>query len=327
MIRTRFVGTGAALPAQVVANAEIEDRLGLDRGWIARTGVYERRVIGDADSLVDLAEHAAREALAAADMPPRHLDTVVVATTSAPYQFPSLACLLHARLGLRFVPAFDVAAACAGFPYALTVADQAIRAGDHRHALVVGADCLTRLVDPADRATATLFGDGAGAVVVTGEEARGASPRGILASRLRALGELWPILYVRAGARRHEDLDAEGADPWMRMQGAEVFRVAVEHLVDLTRAVLAAADLTPADVALLVPHQANVRIVRMMLQLLAIPEERAAINLARYGNTSAASIPIALAEAVRGGRLAAGDVMLLNGVGGGVTAGAVVARW
>ena len=329
-MRTRFVGTGAALPARVVPNAEIEDRLGLERGWIARTGVQERRVLGPDASLVDLAERAARDALAAADLRPDALDAVVVATTSAPYQFPSLACLLHARLGLRAVPAFDVAAACAGFPYALTVADQAVRAGDYRRVLVVGADCLTRFVD-RDPATASLFGDGAGAVVVVGEPEPPATParavQGILATRLRALGELWPILYVKAGARRREELEGDDADPWMRMQGAEVFRAAVEHLVALTREVLAAAGLAAADVALVVPHQANLRIVRMMLQLLAIPEERAAINLARYGNTSAASIPIALAEAVRAGRLAAGDVVIMNGVGGGITAGAILARW
>jgi 3-oxoacyl-[acyl-carrier-protein] synthase-3 len=327
-MHSRFVGTGAALPARVVANAEIEDRLGLERGWIARTGVHERRVIGDDASLVDLAERAARDALATAGVAPADLDAVIVATTSAPYHFPSLACLLHARLGLASAPAFDVAAACAGFPYALTVADQGLRVGDYRRALVVGADCLSTLVDPDDRATATLFGDGAGAVVLAAEPVpAGREARGILACRLRALGALWPILAVKAGVRRRAELDAAGTDLWMRMQGPEVFRVAVEHLVDLTRAALAAAALAPADVRLLVPHQANVRIVRMMLQLLGIPEERAVINLDRYGNTSAASIPIALAEAVRARRLADGDIVVLNGVGGGITAGAIAARW
>ena len=324
MLRTRFLGAGAALPARVVPNAEIEDRLGIERGWIARTGVQERRVIGPDASLVDLAERAARDALAAAALPPGALDAVVVATTSGPYLFPSLACLLHARLGLTTVPAFDVAAACAGFPYALAVADQGVRAGAYETVLVVGADCLTTVVDPADRGTVALFGYGAGAVVLRGE--RAAEERGILACRLRALGASWEILCVPAGARRAEDL-AAAPGPWMRMNGPEVFRVAVDQFVDLTREVLAAVGLVTADVALFVPHQANVRIIRMMLQLLGIDEARAAINLDRYGNTSAASIPIALAEAIGAGRLGAGDVVVLNAVGGGITAGAVVARW
>jgi 3-oxoacyl-[acyl-carrier-protein] synthase III len=320
--RARVVGVGAALPATVVPNAVLEDRLGLEAGWIARTGIRERRVLGADASLVDLAERAARAALAMAGRAPATLDAVVVATTSGPYRFPSLACLLHERLGLRDVPAFDVAAACAGFPYALSVAEQGVRAGDTRTVLVVGADALTTLVDPADRGTAVLFGDGAGAAVLVAETA---GDRGILACRLRALGALWPILTAPAGA--HHPADLEGADLCMRMQGQEVFRVAVEHLVELTRGVLAAAGLAAADVRLFVPHQANVRIIRMMAQLLGIEEERVAINLDRYGNTSAASIPIALTEAVGAGRLDAGDVFVMNAVGGGITAGAVAARW
>lgn len=328
MLRARFAGVGAALPGRVVGNAEIEARLGVEPGWIeGRTGVRERRVIAADESLVDLAERAARDALAAAGTSPAAIDAVVVATTSAPYLFPSLACLLHARLGLATQPAFDVAAACAGFPYALTVADQAIRAGDHARVLVVGADCLSTYCEPQDRVTAPLFGDGAGAALLVADREAGAAPRGILASRLRALGAQWEILYVPAGKRRVEELAAEGADPWMRMRGQEVFRLAVEQLVALTREVLDAAGLGAEDVALLVPHQANVRIIRMMLSQLRIPEARVGVNLERCGNTSAASIPLALREALDQGRLASGDVLLLNAVGGGMTAGAIVARW
>jgi 3-oxoacyl-[acyl-carrier-protein] synthase-3 len=288
------------------------------------------------ESLVDLAEAAARAALAAADVAPSALDAIVVATTSGPYLFPSLACLLHERLGLAAQPAFDVAAACAGFPYAVSVADLGVRAGDHRRVLVVGADRLSAFCEPSDRGTSALFGDGAGAVVLAAEpsdedrvddggEAR--ARRGILACRLRALGAQWPILYVQSGARSAADLAAEGADPWMRMRGPDVFRVAVEQLVALTREALAASGLTAADVALMVPHQANVRIIRAMLAQLEIAEDRVGINLDRCGNTSAASIPIALSEAVASGRLRAGDVLVLNAVGGGMTAGALVARW
>jgi 3-oxoacyl-[acyl-carrier-protein] synthase-3 len=329
VLRSRFIGVGAALPSTVVGNAEIEARLGVDAGWIeGRTGVRERRVVQGDETLVDLAERAARAALDAAAIEAASLDAIVVATTSAPYLFPSLACLVHARLGLAAQPAFDVAAACAGFPYALTVADQAIRAGDHRRVLVIGADCLSAYCEPTDRVTTPLFGDGAGAVILQAEEGASAGDsRGILASRLRALGSQWEILFVPAGKRRIEELTAADADPWMRMRGQDVFRLAVEQLVALTREVLGAAALTPDDVALIVPHQANVRIIRMMLSQLRIPEERVCVNLERCGNTSAASIPLALRDAVEQGRLHDGDVLLLNAVGGGMTAGAIVARW
>ena len=334
MIRSRFVGVGAALPSRVVPNAEVEARLDVEAGWIeGRTGVRERRVLGGEESLVDLAEEAARDALRDAQLDPLRLDAVVVATTSGPYLFPSLACLLHERLGLAAQPAFDVAAACAGFPYALSVADQAIRAGDHRCVLVVGADRLSAYCDPHDRGTSALFGDGAGAAILAATDTDAASPqvgpsdRGILACKLRALGALWPILFVPAGARSAAELAASDADFGMRMRGQEVFRVAVEQLVSLTREALAAAGLEAGDVRLFVPHQANVRIIRMMIAQLGIEAERVGMNLDRYGNTSAASIPIALKEAAQNGRLSAGDVLVLNAVGGGMTAGAIVARW
>lgn len=329
MVRSRFIGVGAALPSTVLGNAAIEARLGVDEGWIeGRTGVRERRIVSDDETLVDLAERASRDALDAAGVDATSLDAVIVATTSAPYLFPSLACLVHARLGLTAQPAFDVAAACAGFPYALTVADQAIRAGDHRRVLVIGADCLSAYCEPVDRVTSPLFGDGAGAVILQAEQCDATSTGpGILASRLRALGSQWEILYVPAGKRRIEELTAPGADPWMRMRGQDVFRLAVEQLVALSREVLAAAGLAPDDVALLVPHQANVRIIRMMLAQLRIPEARVCVNLERCGNTSAASIPLALRDAVAQERLHPGDILLLNAVGGGMTAGAIVARW
>lgn len=328
MLRSRIVGVGSALPEVVVGNDAVERQLGVESGWIeGRTGVVERRILGDADALVDLAEAAARSALTRAQIAPKDLDAIVVATTSGPYMFPSLGCLLHDRLGVGISPAFDVAAACAGFPYALTVADQGIRAGDQQKVLVVGADRLSALCEPTDRVTTPLFGDGAGAVVLQAEQQPDDAPNGILVCRLRALGELWPILYVRAGARDPAALPPDGPDPWMRMKGQDVFRAAVEHLVALTREVLDVAGIAADDVKLLVPHQANVRIIRMMTSQLKIPEERVGINLDRCGNTSAASIPIALDEATQAGRLETGDVLVVNAVGGGMTAGAIVARW
>jgi 3-oxoacyl-[acyl-carrier-protein] synthase-3 len=343
--RARFVGVGAALPSKVVANAEIEDRLGVERGWIeSRTGVRERRVLAPGESLVDLAAQAADEALRAAGVRPASIDLVVAATTSGPFLFPSLACLVHERLGLAAQPAFDVAAACAGFPHAISVADQAIRCGDHETVLVLGADRLSAACEPRDRVTAPLFGDGAGAVVLRSEAGPGAP--GILACRLRALGAQWSILVLPSGAPAatiaHATGGGEGSaallepaagaagragDPWLRMQGAEVFRTAVEQLVALTREVLATAHVAAPEVDLLVPHQANLRIVRSMASQLGIDERRIAVNLDRCGNTSAASIPIALADALAAGRLAPGQIVAMNAVGGGITAGALVARW
>ena len=324
VMRARFAGVGGALPAQRISNEEVESHLGLESGWIeGRTGVIERRRLAPSESLVDLAEQASRSALSDAGLLPSDLDQIVVATTSGPYLFPSMGCLLHDRLGLAEQPAFDVAAACAGFPYALATADQAIRAGDHRTVLVVGADALSRLCDPDDRVTVPLFGDGAGAVVLQVTDL----DRGILGTRLRAQGSLSEILKAPPGERTAEALLEEGADPWMRMRGAEVFRAAVDHLVGLSREVLEAAGLSASDVHLLVPHQANLRIIRMVLAQLDLPMSRVALNLQRCGNTSAASIPLALSEAVAAGRLSEGDVLLLNAVGGGITAGAVVARW
>lgn len=323
-MRARIAGVGGALPETIVTNAEVEDSLGLERGWIeGRTGVRERRQLRADESLVDLAEKAARAALDSAGIAPADLDAIVTATTSAPEVFPSLACRLHERLGLGGQPAFDVAAACAGFPYALTSGDRAIRSGDHEAVLVVGADALTRLCDPADRVTVPLFGDGAGAMVLIAAQGE----RGILGSRLRADGSLGEILVAPAGVRRVEDLEAESADPWMRMRGAEVFRAAVDHLVSLSREVLEGIGKKPEDVDLLVPHQANLRIIRMVGSQLGIPGDRVVLNLDRCGNTSAASIPLALADAVAADRVREGDLLLLNAVGGGFTAGAVAARW
>jgi 3-oxoacyl-[acyl-carrier-protein] synthase-3 len=319
MIRARFVGVGAALPATTIPNAELEQRLGLQSGWIERTGIRERRVLGPDATLVDLTERAARAALTMAGRSPADLDAVVVATTSGPYRFPSLACLLHERLGCSTAPAFDLAAACAGFAYALTVAERQIRCGDATTILVVGADALTSMTDPSDRSTSVLFGDGAGAVVL----ARDTGERGVLACRLRAVGALWRILTAPAGAQCADPIH----DPFMRMQGQEVFRAAVEHLVDLTRGVLTDAGLDSAAIRLFVPHQANVRIIRMMQQLLGVDDERVVVNLDRYGNTSAASIPIALEEAISKGRLGSGDAFVMNAVGGGFTAAAIAARW
>ena len=325
MPRARIAGVGGGLPPTVLDNAELETELGVEPGWIeARTGIRSRRILRAGESIVDLAETAARQALDSAGLQPADLDAVVCATTSAPWQFPSLACLLHDRLGVADAPAFDVAAACAGFTYALSVAEQGIRAGDHQRVLVVGADALSQVCDPADRTTRALFGDGAGAVVLVAEGE--ASGRGILSVRLRAAGSAWSMLTLPAGVRRPESF-AAGVDPWIRMKGQEVFRFAVDQLVALTREVLVQAELAPGDVDLVVPHQANLRIIRMAALQLGIEQDRFVLNLESCGNTSAASIPLALASALAAARIEPGQVVVLNAVGGGMTAGAAVLRW
>ncbi len=325
MRRARIAGVGGGLPPTVLENADLETELGVEPGWIeARTGIRSRRILRADESIVDLAEAAAREALETAGLRPTDLDAVVCATTSAPWQFPSLACLLHDRLGVADAPAFDVAAACTGFIYALSVAEQGIRVADYQRVLVVGADALSQVCDPADRTTRALFGDGAGAVVLVAEP--GDSGRGVLSVRLRAAGSAWALLTLPAGLRRPESFVA-GVDPWMRMKGQEVFRFAVDQLVALTHDVLSQAGSTPGDVDLFVPHQANLRIIRMVALQLGIEQDRFVQNLESCGNTSAASIPLALAAALAAGRIAPGQLVVLGAVGGGMTAGAAALLW
>ena len=325
MQRARIVGVGGALPPTVLPNASLEAELGVEPGWIeARTGIRSRRVLLPHESIVDLVEVAARRAIEEAGLQPAALDAVICATTSAPWAFPSLACLLHGRLLLGNQPAFDLAAACAGFSYALSIGEQSIRVGQHQRVLVVGADALSRACDPKDRNTRALFGDGAGAAVLAAEPA--SSSRGILGARLRAQGANWPMLTLPARSRASADAAAAG-DPWMRMNGQEVFRFAVENLVSLTREVLAESGIENDAVDLVVPHQANLRIIRMAALQLGIDETRFVLNLESCGNTSAASIPLALGDALAAGRLKPGQIVVLNAVGGGMTAGAAVLRW
>ena len=314
---SRIVGTGGYLPPRVVTNDEFAKRLDTSDAWIReRTGIAERRIADESQASSDLALEASRAALAAAQLAPGDIDLIIVATSTPDNVFPSTACLLQAKLGIKACPAFDVQAVCSGFVYALAIADRFIRSGMNRRALVVGTEVFSRIMDWNDRATCVLFGDGAGAVVL----AAGDTP-GIHASVLHADGSYADILSVPGNVCGGRIVGS----PYLQMQGNQVFKLAVKVLDEVARETLAAAEMSVADVDWLIPHQANVRILEATARKLGVPRERLVVTVERHGNTSAASIPLALDEYVRAGKIRAGQRVMMQGVGGGFTWGAVLA--
>jgi 3-oxoacyl-[acyl-carrier-protein] synthase III len=317
MTWSRIVGTGSYLPPRVVKNDEFAKRLDTSDEWIReRTGIAERRIAGESQASSDLALEASRAALAAAQVSPGDIDLIIVATSTPDYVFPSTACLLQAKLGIRNSPAFDVQAVCSGFVYALAIADRFIRSGMNRRALVVGTEVFSRIMDWNDRATCVLFGDGAGAVVL----AAGEKP-GIHACVLHADGSYANILSVPGNVCGGRITGS----PYLQMQGNQVFKLAVKVLDEVARETLKAADMTVADVDWLIPHQANVRILEATARKLGLPRERLVVTVDKHGNTSAASIPLALDEYVRAGKIKPGQRVMMEGVGGGFTWGAALA--
>ena len=317
MTYSRIVGTGGYLPPRVVTNDEFARRLDTSDAWIReRTGIAERRIADESQASSDLALEASRTALAAAQLAPADIDLIIVATSTPDHVFPSTACLLQAKLGIKACPAFDVQAVCSGFVYALAIADRFIRSGMNRRALVVGTEVFSRIMDWNDRATCVLFGDGAGAVVLAAGEAPG-----IHASVLHADGRYADILSVPGNVCGGRIVGS----PYLQMQGNQVFKLAVKVLDEVARETLAAAEMSVADIDWLIPHQANVRILEATARKLGVPRERVAVTVDRHGNTSAASIPLALDEYVRAGKIRAGQRVLMEGVGGGFTWGAVLA--
>jgi 3-oxoacyl-[acyl-carrier-protein] synthase-3 len=313
---SRIAGTGSYLPAQVLTNHELERRIDTSDAWIrARTGIRERRIAAPDETTSDLAEHAARGALAAAGLAPADLDLIVVATTTPDIVFPSTACILQAKLGARGGPAFDVQAVCSGFVYALAIADQMVSGGLARNALVVGAEIYSRILDWNDRGTCVLFGDGAGAVVLQASDTPG-----VLASELHADGRHVDILCTPGTVSGGQVL----GDPLLKMDGQAVFKLAVGVLEQVARSVLTKAERSEADIDWLIPHQANIRIMQSTAKKLKLPLDKLIVTVDQHGNTSAASIPLALDEAVRGGKIQRGDTVMLEGVGGGFTWGAVL---
>jgi 3-oxoacyl-[acyl-carrier-protein] synthase-3 len=318
-MRSRIAGTGRYLPARVLTNDDLAASVATSDEWIrTRTGIRARHVADEAESTSDLALTASREALAAAGLDPADVDLIVVATTTPDMIFPSTACILQAKLGTKGGPAFDVQAVCAGFVYALTLADRMVATGAARNALVVGAEVYSRILDWSDRGTCVLFGDGAGAVVLVPS-----LEPGILASCLHADGSHAPTLCVPGQVRN----GAIAGSPYVHMDGGHVFRFAVKVLADAALETLAAAGLAAVDIDGLIPHQANLRIMDATAKKLHLPHDKMVVTVDRHANTSAASIPLALDTAVRDGRIRAGQHVMLAGVGGGFTWGAVLLRW
>jgi 3-oxoacyl-[acyl-carrier-protein] synthase-3 len=326
VIRARVIGTGAYLPERRLTNQELERTVETSDRWIVeRTGIRERRIAAPEEATSDLAAAAGRQALAAAGVPASSVELIIVATATPDMLFPSTACLAQERLGAKQAFAFDLSAACTGFLYALSVADQYIRAGTYRTVLVIGAEVLSRMVDWTDRTTCILFGDGAGAAVLQADRGE----RGILSTHLHSDGALWDLIHIPGGGSRRPPSAETLAERmnFVKMKGSETFRVAVRALEEVAREALAANHLSTEQLALIVPHQANLRILQAVAERLAVPAEKVMINVDRYGNTSAASIPIALDEAVRGGRVKPDDLLLLEAFGAGLTWGAAVVRW
>jgi 3-oxoacyl-[acyl-carrier-protein] synthase-3 len=322
-IWSRITGTGSALPAHAVSNAELARRLAQlgvhtsDEWIVARTGIHQRYFADPSQTTAALGTMAAHSALAAADIDASVLDLIILATSTPDQIFPSTACLIQAELGAPGAAAFDVQAVCSGFVYGLAVADAMIRSGAHRRALVIGAEVFSRILDWHDRTTCVLFGDGAGAVVLEASD----SP-GIMASRLHADGSQAKILCTAGRVSQ----GAVQGDPYLRMDGQAVFKLAVNVLESSAREVLADAKLDSESIDWLIPHQANVRILSATARKLRLPERRLIVTVDQHGNTSAASVPLALDQAVRDGRVCSGQHVMLQGVGGGFTWGSVLVR-
>jgi 3-oxoacyl-[acyl-carrier-protein] synthase-3 len=323
VIRSIVAGVGGYLPARVVDNHELASRLDTSDAWIReRTGITRRHIAAEDELTSDLAVEAARRALARAGLAPAAVEAIVLATSTPDHTFPATATAVQRKLGAPIGIALDVQAVCAGFPYALAVADGFLRLGHARTALVIGAETFSRLLDWTDRSTAVLFGDGAGALVLRAERSASTlADRGLLATKLSADGRHYGDLYVDGGP------SATRTTGHLRMNGREVFRHAVARLSDSVLAVLAETGFTVADLDLLVPHQANLRIIDAVAKRLGLPPERTVVTVDRHANTSAASIPLALDAALAAGRLAPGRLVAVNALGGGFAWGAALLRW
>jgi 3-oxoacyl-[acyl-carrier-protein] synthase-3 len=322
----QIVGWGKALPTRVMHNLEFERLFETSDQWIReRTGIVERRLAGPGETTGTLAAQAAREALAVANLDPRWVDFVIVATCTPDKLMPATAPMVQQAIGATNAAAVDVNAACAGFTYALVMANSMIAAGVYRHVLVIGADTLARWLDWEDRRVSILFGDGAGAVLLAASD----EPTGLLAHQLGSDGSKADLLHIPAGGSAApstaETVAAKGH--YIQMEGRAVFKFAVKAIVDSTRAVLDAAGMHVGDVDLFVPHQANARIIDAAAESVGLPKGRVFTNIERYGNTSAASIPIALCEAIEEGRLRPGDSVLMCGFGAGLTWGTAIFQW
>ena len=321
-LRAVVKGVGHYLPTRVVPNAELEALVQTSDEWIrSRSGIERRHFVAEGQTTSELATLAAQAALSHAGLAPDDIDAIVLATSTADLTFPSAATMVQGKLGMTQGFAFDVQAVCAGFVYALSTANALIVSGQAKRVLVIGAETFSRLMDWEDRATCVLFGDGAGALVLEAQEATGTSAdRGILSTDLHSDGRFKDLLYVDGGV-------STGTTGHLRMQGKEVFRHAVEKLAETAHAALDKAGLTGEDVDWIVPHQANIRIIEGTAKRMQVPMERVVVTVQDHGNTSAASIPLALSVGVQRGQIKQGDLLVTEAIGGGLAWGAVVLRW
>ncbi len=324
MIYSKIIGTGSQLPDKVVTNHDLEKIMDTSDQWIReRTGICERHVVEDGETTGTLAESACRKALEASGIDPTEIDLFIIGTTTPDLVFPSTACLIQKRLGLRDCGAMDVNAACSGFMYALSIADKYIRCGDARKVLVCGAETLSRITNWEKRDTAVLFADGAGAVVLEASE-----EPGIISSHIHANGDYVDLLTTNAGVSVGWDAVKEnGGKPEILMRGNEVFKVAVRTLGRIVEETMDAAKMDKSDLDWLIPHQANLRIISAMAKKLDMSMDHVVVTVDRHGNTSSASVPLALDEAIRDGRIKRGDLLLLEAFGGGFTWGSALIRY
>jgi 3-oxoacyl-[acyl-carrier-protein] synthase-3 len=322
-----ITGTGIGVPERVLTNQDLERMVDTSDEWIVtRTGIRERRIAGAGDSLSQYCIEASRNAFEAAGIGPDEVDLIVLATVTPDMPLPATACTVQHELGCSNAAAFDLSAGCSGFIYAQSVAKQFVLSGRCRNVLIIGGELLSKFVDWKDRTTCVLFADGAGAAIMS----EGQFPKGVLASAMYSDGAMRDFICMPGGGALHPPNDPATLDqhlPYIRMKGNETFKMAVRSMDQVCREVLTQAELTTDDVDWLVPHQANLRIISAVGNRLGIPAERCYVNVDRYGNTSAASIPIALDEAVRGGRIKEGDIVLMTAFGAGLTWAASVVRW
>jgi len=320
-MRAKIIGTGSCLPPKIVTNDDLSKMVDTNDEWIReRTGIRERRVSDPATATSDLGVVAAERALAAAKVSPEEIELILVCTCSPDTLFPSTACIIQDKLKAKNAAAFDVSAACSGFNFGLTTAASFIESGKYKKILLVGADTLTKYLDWTDRGTCILFGDGAGAVVLEATN----KEEGVLASLIRAEGHLGFTLTMPGGGSRDPE---EKNGRFIKMDGKEVFKFAVRALETSIKDILKLADMQVGDIALFIPHQANIRIIDHVSKKLGLPKEKVYVNLQKYGNTSAASVPIALDEAFKEGRIKSGDLVALSGFGAGLTYGANIIKW
>jgi len=326
LLRSRIISTGSYLPEKVLSNSEMEKMVDTSDEWITeRTGIKERRIADRTQAASDLAFEASRIALERAGLGPEDIDLIIVATITGDMPFPSTACFLQDKLGAINAAGFDINAACSGFLYSLYIADSFIKSGKHRRILVAGTEVLSKITDWDDRTTCVIFGDGAGAVIVEPSD----DDSGLLSININSDGKMWDLIHVPGGGSRNpaSQLSIEQRMHYIKMKGNETFKVAVRTLEDIALKTLQENNMDPSGLSLLIPHQANLRIIQATADRLKVPMDKVFINLDKYGNTSAASIPIALDEALQSGRIKEGDYILLEAFGGGLTWASALIKW